>query len=111
MKKRRKRFSIYRFNKKYIIDRQSINIIELSQKQNEKVIIDLEDVEFISRAASHELLKLKEKYCIHIINHRHLIVYNRKTVLSGEKRNNFVHMISNDKRQFFNESLKKIDIY
>jgi len=108
---RRRNFVRYKMKNKYIIDRNFVRLDLNKFLNDDKLIIDFSEVEFISRAASHEILVLKNKKNIIFRNHKHLILKDKIKILSSLKRNNQINLIDEDKNFDFRNSLKDINFY
>lgn len=100
-------------NTPYVIDRSSVIKIlnDINLNDDNRTVINFRNVEFISRAASHELLRLiKDKY-VTLLYSKHLLVSERNKILTTNKINNSFHLIDKKNKESYRNSLSEIQYY
>ena len=114
MKKKRmhnSRRTVKVINTPYVIDRSSvIKIFDKIDIEN-RIIFNFKNVQFISRAASHEFLKHIDDKSVTLVNSKHLLVYHRSKILNTTKSTNAFHVVKNKDKDAYRESLSQITYY
>lgn len=113
MKRRRNniRRTVKVINTPYVIDRSSVIKIFETIDLDDRIIFNLKNVQFISRAASHEFLKHIDDKFVTLVNSKHLLVSQRSIILDSTKSTNIFHVVKNKDKNAYRESLSKISYY
>lgn len=108
-----KRRTLKVVNTPYVIDRSSVNKIlyDIDFENDSRIIINFKNVEFISRAASHELLDIIKNKYVTLIYSKHLLVSQRDKILNTTKVNNSYHLVERKNKDSYRKSLSDIDYY
>lgn len=115
MKKRKgkslKKRTLKFINTPYVIDRSFVVKIFEEIGDHDRIIFDFKNVEFFSRAASHEFLTLRNSKSITLINFKHLLLAEENKILNFRKTTNSFHVVEDKNFENYRNSLSEINYY